>query len=292
MLGTSGNYTAYIACKCIGGVGLGINAAIAPIYGVECTPPQKRGLLMGLYGLGLSTGLMCVAATCIGSSTLVTDWAWKTPIVIQIPLASIYGLGIMIFPESPRWLLIKGKNEKARRAFGELYNLDPSSEQVAAQVLEVQRGIQFDNEIASTTSWTEIFHRSYVMRTFTSALVIAGSALSGIWFVAPYAALFLADLGISNHFLVNFYFSLCTVGGTLVGPVLAEYAGRRMTMAIGYCIMASCMLIVAGVGSGLAPSSPVVHRSLSLSFAFGALYSELQIRRVSGQRQLRSIRCA
>ena len=276
--GTAGNYAGFLVCKSIGGIGLGINAAMAPIYGVECTPPQKRGLLMASYGIGLSVGLMCVAAVCIGSATLTTNWAWKTPIIIQIPLALIYGVGILMFPESPRWLLIKGREGQARRAFGKFYSLDPASEQVTVQIQEVQRGIEFDNAMASTQSWTEIFHPTYLIRTFTSAAVIAGSALSGIWFVAPYAALFLADLGIKNHFLINFYFSLCTVGGTLVGPFLAEYAGRRLTMATGYGIMASCMLIVGAVGSGLALTNPVVPRILVAffciwAFTFGATNS-------------------
>ncbi|KAH8800239.1 hypothetical protein F5884DRAFT_891082 [Xylogone sp. PMI_703] len=238
MLGISGKYVAFFACTCIGGVGLGINAAMAPIYSIECAPPQKRGMLLGLYGIDLSTGLMCVATTCIGSATLTSDWAWKTPIIIQIPLACIYGLGITLFPESSRWLLIKGRKESAQRAIGRFYNLDPFSDERT----------DLDDSMTATTSWIEIFQRGYVIRTFTSAFVL---------FVAPYAALFLSDLGISNHFLINFYFSLCTVGGTLFGPFLSEYAGRRMTMAVGYFLMALCMLIVAAVGSGFGPSNQI-----------------------------------
>lgn len=41
MLGTAGNYTAYVVCKCIGGVGIGQMQTIGPLYGVEVTPSSN-----------------------------------------------------------------------------------------------------------------------------------------------------------------------------------------------------------------------------------------------------------
>ena len=51
MLGTTSSYLNYMACKCIGGVGLGFLFSGTIVYGVECLPPQKRGMLLGLYSV-------------------------------------------------------------------------------------------------------------------------------------------------------------------------------------------------------------------------------------------------
>src|ERR1700761_4050919 len=56
MLGTAGNFTAYLVCKCIGGLGLGHIIAAAVVYGAECTAASKRGMLLALYNIGLGSG--------------------------------------------------------------------------------------------------------------------------------------------------------------------------------------------------------------------------------------------
>ena len=262
MLGTTGNFVAYLARKSINAFGIGQIIASAPMYGVECTPPQKRGMLVGLYGIGLTLGTVVVAAVCLGSSSLSTNWAWQTPIICQIPVALIYGLGIMMFPESPRWLLTKGREDQARRSFGRFYHLDQYSEKITVQVREVQEAIEFEKSISSTTSWTEIFHRTYIRRTLLSVFTLCGTTLCGIGFVAVYAAIFLADIGISNPFLINLIFALCIMGGSFWGPFSNEYLGRRMALLIGYGAMTVCMLIVAIVSSSLGATDPSAHNVL------------------------------
>lgn len=73
MLGTAGKYTAYIACKFIGAVGIGQIQTLGLIYGVEVTPPSRQGLLITLFGIGQSMGNLVVACVCLGSSQLKSD---------------------------------------------------------------------------------------------------------------------------------------------------------------------------------------------------------------------------
>ena len=122
MLGTSGNYAAYIACKCLGGIGLGLFISTAPAYGVECTTASKRGMLTSLFNLGLGVGNAVAAAVCLSTSKYTSSLAWKTPIICQIPMSLLLGVGVMMFPESPRWLLVKGREEAARKSFARFYS--------------------------------------------------------------------------------------------------------------------------------------------------------------------------
>ena len=260
MLGTAGSFLNYNVCHCISGVGLGHLYAVTPMYGVECTPPSKRGLLMGLYNVGLAFGTLSAGAVCLGSSYLVTNWAWQIPIICQIPVGVIYGIGIMTFPESPRWLMSKGKEESARRSFGRFYRKDPLSDEVTAQIREVANYIDFEKSISSTTHWTEIFHRSYLRRTFTGALIMVTLAITGSKFLTSYGAIFLADVGISDPFVITVIFGASILAGSIFSSFIIEYGGRRFAILVGLGGMGVSMLIFSAVSTGLGPTSHVAQR--------------------------------
>lgn len=256
-LGTSSNYLNYNVCKCIAGLGVGHFSVVGITYGVECVSPQKRGLLISFFAVGLATGHFVCSAVCLGSSKFETNWAWKTPIACQIPISVVYILVVTLFPESPRWLLMKNREEEARRSFGKFYNTDPFSTTVTSQVEDTKAGLEFERLISATTTWTEIFHRNYIRRTAISAAILIGSSISGTNFVGPYAAIFLGAAGIQNPFLSTLYLGLCGLVGSTVGPFVVEYIGRRISILIGYSTMACCMLIFSATSTGLGSTSQV-----------------------------------
>lgn len=258
MLGTSGNFLHYMVCKCINGVGNGQLLAASIVYGSECVSASKRGLLLGIFNVGLAMGNVAAAAVCAGSATLApdNDWQWKTPIICQIPLGLILGLGIIMFPESPRWLLLKGREHEARKSFASYQGMDMHSAEIAAQVEDVQRLIEFEQSLSASTSWIEIYRGSNLRRTAVSSLILIGLAITGIQFVAPYAALFFSGVGIKNPFLINVIVGLCILGGACIGPMVLEYGGRRFAMLLGYGLMAICMLILSSVSTALGSDDP------------------------------------
>lgn len=262
MLGTSSSYLNYMVCKCIGGTGLGFLYNGTIVYGVECMPPQRRGLLLGLFSIGLGAGSALAAGVCAGSSGIASNWAWKTPIACQIPLSIALGAGIMLFPESPRWLLMRNKEEKARRALGRFMHRDPNSEAVRAQVNEVLVYLEFEKVTAATTSWMEMFHRQNLRRTLIAVLLLIIPGLGGTFFIIPYTAVFLGGLGVSNPFLITAVINLCIFAGSLFASFPVEYLGRRLSLIVGLSIQGCCMLIFSAVSSGLGTKAHVTQNAL------------------------------
>lgn len=276
MLGTTGSYTAYMVCKCLGGIGLGFFNAAAPAYAVECTTPSKRGMLTSLFGFGLGCGSAIAAAVCLGTSKFTSSLAWQTPIICQLPLALILGLGVMFFPESPRWLLLKGNEMQAKKAFARLYGVDSSNPLISTQVQEVQLYIELEQSRATTTSWLELFHKNNLRRTMISWLVSVGQAICGGKFVSVYASLFLSGVGIDNPYLITLIVVSMAVAGGVVLPFVTEYGGRRVAVIVGYALAASCMLIIGTVANGLGSGSAVAKNVLIVflclwTFIYGAL---------------------
>lgn len=260
--GTAGNYVAYNACKSISCVGIGLLNAGSPLYGVEVTPPSKRGALVAIYSIGTATGTLIVACVCYGTSQFIGDWQWRTPILLQIPLALIYALGLFLFPESPRWLLIKGREEQARKSFGRFYNKDPYSDEITVQVQEVQTYLEVEKSTSSTTSWTELFHQSYIRRTMISFMPSIIAPLSGIALVGTYAAVFFAANGVSEPFLIQVYLGVCGLVGGICGPAIVEYGGRRFASLLGFAVMSVCMLIFSAVASGVGSATETARNTL------------------------------
>lgn len=262
MLGTNSSYLNYMVCKCIGGVGLGFLYSGTIVYGVECTPPHRRGMLLGLFSIGLGAGSAIAAGVCAGSSGIPNNWAWKTPIACQIPLSVTLGAGIMLFPESPRWLLMRNREDKARRAIGRFMHQSPESDAVRAQVAEIQTYLEFERVTAKTSSWVEMFHRHNIRRTLLSILLLVMPALGGTFFIIPYTAVFLGGLGIGNPFLITAIINLCIFAGSLFASFPVEYLGRRLSLILGLSIQASCMLIFSAVSSGVGTHAKVTQNTL------------------------------
>lgn len=262
MLGTSSNFLNYMVCKCIGEVGIGFILATALVYGAECTPPQWRGLLLSAFTIGLATGNLGAAGVCAGSAHLNSNWAWKMPIVCQIPLSLLLGAGVAFFPESPRWLAQTGKEDRARTALARFQACDRNSETVALHLLEIRSYIEFEASVAAGTSYLEIFRRKNIRRTLISVFIMVGTVICGLQFVAPYTAIFIGGLGIANPFLITVIVSTCFSAGSIFGGLVIEFGGRRFAMLVGYTVMAIAMLVFSAVSTALGAHSKVVERVL------------------------------
>ncbi|KAJ5908377.1 hypothetical protein N7495_001059 [Penicillium taxi] len=258
MLGTgrsTGSFTHYMVCRCISATGVGQLVAASVIYGSECIVANKRGLALGLYNVGLAMGNVASSAVCAASARLEpgNNWQWKTPILCQIPLAIVLGAGILMFPESPRWILNNDskREAEARTAFGMLYWLDPSSDTITIEIESIKAYLEIERAGAKSTSWFQIYQRENIRRTIISAFINIGLSITGIQFVQPYATTFLKGVGMSNPYLINVIIGICILGGSLFGPFVVEYGGRRFALLSGYGAMSVCMLILSGVSTAL-----------------------------------------
>jgi SP family sugar:H+ symporter-like MFS transporter len=253
MLGTGGSFLHYMVCRSISAVGIGHLIAASVTYGSECIVASKRGLSLGLYNVGLAMGNLASSAVCAGSARLEpnNNWQWKTPILCQIPLGIILGAGILMLPESPRWFMGHGREDEARQSFSVLYCQSPYSPDITAQIDDIKTHLANERAGAKEVSWYDIYRKKYIRRTFTSVLIMVGLAITGIQFVQPYATLFLKGVGISNPYLINVIIGLCILGGSILGPFIVEYGGRRVAILSGYIVMAICMLILSSVGTSL-----------------------------------------
>ncbi|RAH86932.1 general substrate transporter [Aspergillus japonicus CBS 114.51] len=107
--------------RVISGVGNGGVNAVVPVWQSECTAPRSRGKNVVIIGIFISSGIAAAAWVNVGFSFLPTnEIAWRFPLAVPILFALIIMTFTLAFPESPRWLVSKGRIEEARNAMQRL----------------------------------------------------------------------------------------------------------------------------------------------------------------------------
>ena len=133
----SADFTQLVIYRIIGGVGIGVVSIVSPLYISEVSVAQYRGRLVSLYQLAVTVGFLgayLVNYQLLGyaqsGSQLSIDWlnkifvteVWRGMLGMEMLPAVLFFIIIFFIPESPRWLIVKGKEEKAVNILEKIYN--------------------------------------------------------------------------------------------------------------------------------------------------------------------------
>ncbi|KAJ7226629.1 monosaccharide importer [Mycena haematopus] len=243
-------WATFVVGRVIAGVGVGLVSCLVPMYQSECSPKNIRGLIVGLYQLAITIGALLAAVVLNATKDKDSHAAWRTPISVQFAWAFILGGGMMLLPESPRYLLHKGRAEQARRALGRLTNRPADSVEVDAECREITLALEEERAIGSGT-YADCFKNTQLrngLRTWTGIMLQGWQQLTGINFIFYYGTTFFQSAGIANPFIITIIADVVNTCMTIVGVNLIDRVGRRRLLLIGATGMMVCEYIVAIVG--------------------------------------------
>jgi SP family sugar:H+ symporter-like MFS transporter len=119
----------FIASRVAGGLAIGAASVLAPMYIAEVAPAHMRGRLASLQQMAIVSGLFCAflsndilakLAGGAGASFWFGAPAWRWMFWMEAVPAVAFVLGILVIPESPRFLIFRGKDEQAREIFARI----------------------------------------------------------------------------------------------------------------------------------------------------------------------------
>ncbi|PRQ70707.1 General substrate transporter [Rhodotorula toruloides] len=179
----SGQYAFFIVSRIIFGSGLAFCVVISPILLQELPHPSQRVIIAGLFNTNYAVGNFIAAWLCFGCSYIKNDWSWRTVYIIQIIPALYLLLAIHFVPESPRWLMSKGREAEALD-FLVKYHGDgnPKDELVLFEFGEMKETLQKEKDLRQDT-WREIVsrpgnrHRLYIVLLIVSCQNLSGTAI-------------------------------------------------------------------------------------------------------------------
>lgn len=92
-----------IAGRFFAGMGCGIILTVVPIYIAEVSPPQQRGMIVGLQGFMIAIGFFVANWIGYGGAYAKGAAQWRIPLGMQIPGSLALAMGCCFIPYSPRW---------------------------------------------------------------------------------------------------------------------------------------------------------------------------------------------
>ncbi|KAG2034682.1 monosaccharide importer [Suillus americanus] len=261
------HWVTFVIGRVIAGLGVGLVSCLIPMYQSECAPKSLRGMIVGLYQLAITIGALLAAIVLNSTKNQLSYSAWRTPIAVQFAWAAILSGGILLLPESPRFLMHKGRENEARRALARLMTMPPESPEVELELDEIATALAADRAIGqgSYIGWNN--DSKHALRTWTGIWLQGWQQLTGINFIFYYGTTFFQQAGISNPFIITIIADVVNTVMTIVGVQLIDRVGRRRLLLIGAIGMCVCEFIVAIVGVTAGKTTTAVVNGVASSVA-------------------------
>ena len=185
---------------------------------------------MSCYQWAITIGLLLAAIVNNATKDRPTHASWRIPIALQFAWGAILAVGMILLPESPRWLIKRERDEDAARALSRLISLPPDHPELQAELDEIRVAYQQEKEMGES-SYRDCFRtgeNKILLRTLTGIFIQAWQQLTGINFIFYYGTHFFENSGIRNPFLVTIATNIINVFMTIPGmcSCLLTHAGH------------------------------------------------------------------
>ncbi|CRK15434.1 hypothetical protein BN1723_010663 [Verticillium longisporum] len=241
--GASINIAMFVVSRFIIGFGLVFANMYAPMLIGELAHPKDRQVITSLYQTSWYLGAILAAWTTFGTFTIPNDWAWRIPSCLQAAPASIQIADVWFLPESPRFLIAKGKPEQAKVFLFKYHGNSDDKSQLADLEYREMRAV-IEAEMANNTGWRSLLKTPGNRRRIL-VLVLLGlfSQWSGNGLVSYYLVRVLETAGITNKRHVNII-NGCLMIFNWITAVLSAFATGRVRRRTQFITSVAGMLAV------------------------------------------------
>lgn len=244
-----GSFNALVAYRIIGGVGIGIVSIVSPVYISEIAPAEHRGMLVSLYQLAITAGFLLAYmanwAIDAGADPLAADaslWermfnseSWRGMLGSETIPALLFFAVIFFIPESPRWLMTKGRNEKAvsilTRTCGSRQEAELYAETTASKAVPEDKG-----------AWKLLLSKGMITAVLSGCAIAILGQFMGVNAVLYYGPAIFADAGFDDPMFSTVLVGLVNMLTTVLALFIIDRVGRKKLIYWGVSGMILCLL--------------------------------------------------
>ena len=238
------NVTLMVIARIILGLGVGAAAVTCPLYLAEMAPAHLRGRMVTINELMIVTGQMLAFAINAALDALIQDpGVWLVMLAVATIPALALLIGMLVLPESPRWLGLKGRFQESKR----ILELSRSSSEASAEYGEIT-----DAAAAAGKEKGRAFRDLKTYRWMRRLLYVGcGLAVvqqaTGINTVNYYAPTILesSGLGVSAALVATIGIGVTSVVTTILGIWLLGFVGRKKMLMIGFSGVVGAQALLA-----------------------------------------------
>ncbi|MGA2560725.1 MAG: D-xylose transporter XylE [Terracidiphilus sp.] len=236
--GGPGYMSAFVVYRILGGIGVGLASMLSPMYIAEIAPPKIRGNLVAWNQFAIIFGMLVIYFVNYGISRGGSGDAWLNSIGWRymflsgtIP-AALFLLLLLLVPETPRFLMLKGREDDARAVLTKLVTPEEREKELS--------------EIRASLSE----HHSGKLFSFGASVILIGIAVSvfqqfvGINVVLYYASDIFKGMGMTTNasLLQTIIVGAVNLAFTVVAIVTVDHFGRKPLQIVGALVMAVAMI--------------------------------------------------
>lgn len=233
--GISNKQCLYVG-KFLTGMGTGISSVLCPLILSEISSTETRGFITTLHQLNVTIAIF--TADILGFifvNNVSHGWVYVEvftiiPAIIQLILANYV-------PESPKWLLSKGKNDEAIK---QIELLRPQGNNIQIEIEQLLLEVRSDTEVAT---WSDVFQAKKALIIGCGLMFF--QAMTGINSVILYSTTIFKIAGFSSSLLATSLVGLTNVVFTMIACKLVDTMGRKILLLIGLSLMLISLIVLS-----------------------------------------------
>lgn len=268
-----------VAGRVLLGLAVGGASTVVPVFLAELAPYEIRGSLSGRNELMIVVGQLAafVVNAIIGYLFKDLDGVWRIMLTVAALPAIFLFIGMLRVPESPRWLMAKGRYDEAL----EILKTIRPEDRAEAEVAEIRLLIQEEDK-AKSTGISSILRNKWLFRILLVGIALAVfQQLTGINSIMYYGQIVLIDSGFERQaaLIANIAPGVIAVIGAFIALWMMERVNRRTTVITGYVLTATCHFLI-GIASMTIPEDSAIrpYVILTLVVAFvGSMQTFLNV---------------
>ncbi|KAH0388050.1 MFS transporter, partial [Aureobasidium melanogenum] len=273
--GFTQNWVGLMICRLFMGLGMGIKISTIPIYSAEVSPANIRGGIVTSFQLWVAFGILLGFSTNLIFMD-VGRLAWRFQLAAAFaPALPLLGL-IWLCPESPRWLMKKGRYQKAFRAFCRIRNseLISAREMFYAHCQLMAEADGFKGKSLSKRVMELVTVPRIRRATISSSIIVIAQQFSGINIMAFYSSTIFSEAGYSvkQSLLASFGFGAVSFVFAFPAIYTMDTFGRRNLLLSTFPQMAWCLLGCGFTFLMSSDNSAKIPLIAVFVFLFGAFY--------------------
>lgn len=246
-----GSFDALVAFRIIGGVGIGIVSIVSPIYISEVSPAKIRGTLVSLYQLAVTAGFLLAylanwaidagidpaAAADAGLwSRMFNAEAWRGMLGSETLPALLFFFIIFFIPESPKWLIIKGKPSEATAVLSRILG---SEDEINAEV-EATRSSSGEDK----GRWSDLLKPGILVAVLAGCAIAILGQFMGVNAVLYYGPKIFSEAGFDNPMFSTVLVGLVNFATTILAVFIIDKVGRKQLIYWGVSGMIICLIAI------------------------------------------------
>ena len=239
---TKGLLMAFNGYRILGGIGVGLASALCPMYIAEVAPASKKGKLVSWNQFAIIFGQLVVyfvnylIIRSHANDPAVVEWTnavgWRVMFLSEAVPAGLFALLILLVPETPRFLVLNGRDDEAMKVLSNI-NGEAKAKEIISEIKE------------TVVEKKEKLLAYGFMVVFIGCMLSVFQQVIGINAVLYFAPRIFESMGVSNNMLFTVIMGVINITFTLVAVFTVERIGRKPLLITGSLGMALGALGVA-----------------------------------------------